>query len=198
MKARTSVVAMLSAGLLIGHACNAQAAAESDWNLARLMQSLSEQHGGKVAFTEKKYIALLDRPVESSGELVFAPPARLEKRTLKPKPESLVLDRDVLVVERGKQQYTLQLQQYPEIDAVVGSIRNTLAGDLAALQREYRVDLQGTPQRWVLTLLPADPRIAATLQRIRISGTRDDVQEIEMLQADGDRSVMQIHRGAPP
>ena len=104
---------------------------------------------------------MLDRPVESSGELVYRPPARLEKRTLKPKAESLVLDGDVLVVERGKQKYTLQLQQYPEIAAIVGSIRNTLAGDLAALEQQYRVDLQGSPERWSLTLLPSDPRIAA-------------------------------------
>ncbi len=173
-------------------------ATAADWNIARLMQSLAQQRGGKVAFSEKKYIALLDRPVESSGELVYQPPGRLEKRTLKPSVESLVLDRDVLVVERGKQRYTLQLQQYPEITAIVGSIRNTLAGDLEALERQYRVDLQGNPERWSLTLLPSDTGIAALVQRIRISGTRDELRQIEMLQADGDRSVMDIHRDAPP
>ena len=30
--------------------------------------------GGRVAFVEQKYIAMLDRPVESSGELVYLPP----------------------------------------------------------------------------------------------------------------------------
>ena len=162
------------------------------------MQDLAKQRGGKVAFSEKKYIALLDRPVESSGVLVYQPPARLEKRTLKPNVESLVLDRDVLVVERGKQKYTLQLQQYPEITAIVGSIRNTLAGNLEALERQYRVDLQGSPERWSLTLLPSDARIAAIVQRIQISGTGDELRQIDMLQADGDRSVMQIRRDAPP
>jgi len=161
------------------------------------MQGLAQQRGGKVAFSEKKYIALLDRPVESSGELVYQPPARLEKRTLKPNVESLVLDRDMLVVERGKQKYTLQLQQYPEITAIVDSIRSTLAGDLKALERQYRVDLEGDPERWTLTLLPSDARIATIVHRIRISGTRDELREIEMLQADGDRSVMNIHRDAP-
>jgi outer membrane lipoprotein-sorting protein len=162
------------------------------------MQSLAQQRGGKEAFSEKKYIALLDRPVESSGELVYQSPARLEKRTLKPNFESLVLDRDTLVVERGKQKYTLQLQQYPEITAIVDSIRSTLAGDLKALERQYRVDLQGDPERWTLTLLPSDGRIAAIVQRIQISGTRDELRQIEMLLADGDRSVMNIRRDAPP
>ncbi|MEO8753431.1 MAG: LolA-related protein [Casimicrobiaceae bacterium] len=193
-RARARVVAVLA---LVAMAASALATA-AEWNVASLMQDLARQRGGKVGFAEKKYISLLDRPVESSGELVYLPPARLEKRTLKPNVESLVLDRDVLVVERGKQKYTLQLQQYPEITAIVGSIRNTLAGDLGALERQYRVDLQGSRERWSLTLLPSDARIAAIVQRIQISGTGDELRQIEMLQADGDRSVMQILRDAPP
>ena len=196
MKARAGILAVLALSLLALGARGAGTPA--DWNVSRLMQSLAHQRGGKVAFSEKKYIALLDRPVESSGELVYQPPARLEKRTLKPNFESLVLDRDTLVVERGKQKYTLQLQQYPEITAIVGTIRNTLAGDLAALEKQYRVDLQGSPERWSLTLLPSDARIAAIVQRIQISGTRDELRQIEMLLADGDRSVMNIRRDAPP
>jgi len=196
VKARAGIRVFLSLSLAALIASGTATAAE--WNAARLMQDLARQRGGKVAFSEKKYIALLDRPVESAGELIYQPPARLEKRTLKPKAESLVLDRDVLVVERGKQKYTLQLQQYPEITAIVGTIRNTLAGDLAALEKQYRVDLQGSPERWSLTLLPSDPRIATIVQKIVISGTRDELREIEMLQADGDRSVMQIRRDAPP
>jgi outer membrane lipoprotein-sorting protein len=196
VKARAGILAVLALSLLALGACGRATAA--DWNVSRLMQSLAQQRGGKVAFSEKKYIALLDRPVESSGELVYQPPARLEKRTLKPNFESLVLDRDTLVVERGKQKYTLQLQQYPEITAIVDSIRSTLAGDLKALKRQYRVDLQGDPERWTLTLLPSDERIAAIVQRIQISGTRDELRQIEMLLADGDRSVMNIRRDAPP
>lgn len=196
MKARARILAVLALSLLALGARDPATAA--DWDVPRLMESLAQQRGGRVAFTEKKYIAVLDRPVESSGELIYQPPARLEKRTLKPNVESLVLDRDLLVVERGKQKYTLQLQQYPEITAIVDSIRSTLAGDLKALERQYRVDLEGSPERWTLTLLPSDTRMAAIVQRIRISGTRDELRQIEMLQADGDRSVMNIHHDAPP
>lgn len=196
MKARARILAVLALSLLALGAGDPATAA--DWDVSRLMQSLAQQRGGRVAFSEKKYIALLDRPVESSGELVYQPPARLEKRTLKPNVESLVLDRDLLLVERGKQKYTLQLQQYPEIAAVIDSIRGTLAGDLKALERQYRVDLEGSPERWTLTLLPSDTRMAAIVQRIRISGTGDELRQIEMLQADGDRSVMNIHRDVPP
>jgi hypothetical protein len=178
--------------------CMLTTAAGADWNVRRLLQDLAREAGGTAAFSEKKYIAVLDRPVESSGELTFRPPGRLEKRTLKPVAESMILDGDVLVVERGSQKNTLHLQQYPEINAIVGGIRNTLAGNLDALERQYRLDLQGTPERWSLTLLPSDTRIAAVVQHIRIGGTRGELREVEVLQPDGDRSLMQVRRGAPP
>jgi outer membrane lipoprotein-sorting protein len=193
MRRRARVLAALFAGVVLGTAAIGVA---GDWSVARLMQDLARQRGGSATFSETKYLAVLDRPVESSGELTYRPPGRLEKRTLKPVAESMILDGDVLVVERGRQKHTLQLQQYPAINALVGSVRNTLAGDRGALERQYRLDLQGGEEGWSLTLLPSDPAIAAIVQRIRIIGVRDELRQIEVLQTDGDRSVMQVRRSA--
>ena len=41
-------------------------------------------------------------------------------------------------------------------------------------------------------MLPSEPKIAALLQRITVSGSRDQVRSIEYLQADGDRSLLAI------
>lgn len=175
--------------------CHAAIAAEP-WSVARLMQLLADRGNERALFTEKKFIALLDRPVESSGELRYLPPGRLEKRTLKPRPEAMVLDRGVLTVERDGKTHTLRLADYPEIAAIVDSIRGTLAGDRTALERVYRLDLHGTPERWTLVMLPSDMKLAALVQRIDVSGNGDSVRAIEILQADGDRSVMSIERQA--
>jgi outer membrane lipoprotein-sorting protein len=168
------------------------AAAAAEWTVGDLMQSLARQQGGRVAFVERKHIAILDRPVESSGELVYRPPARLEKRTLRPQPELLVLDGDELSIQRGKQTLRAQLRQYPEAGAFIDSIRGTLAGDLGALQRRYRLVLHGTEERWQLTLLPSDPAMGAVVLRIQIAGRRNQIQVIETMMADGDRSVLTI------
>ena len=58
---------------------------------------------------------MLDQPVESSGELLFIAPDRLEKRTLKPKPETMVLDGDTLTLERGQRKRVLHLKDHPEV-----------------------------------------------------------------------------------
>jgi hypothetical protein len=170
------------------------AAAGQAWGVAELMQRLAHHPGGRALFVERKYLAVLDRPVESSGELLFTPPSHMEKRTLKPKPELLVLEGDNLTVERDKRRYTLALSQYPEVGAFVDSIRATLAGDLAALHKAYRVELDGDAARWTLTLLPSDTKMAAVVLRIRIAGREDEVRSIEILQADGDRSLMTIDK----
>lgn len=166
--------------------------ASAGWNLDQLMQDLARNKGGKARFVEKKYIAVLDRPVQSSGELTYAAPDRLEKRTLQPKAELMVLDRDVLSIERGKQKFTLRLAEQPEALAFVDSIRGTLAGDRKALERSYSLYVAGNEEKWTLSLLPSDSRIAALVTRITIAGSRGRVSNVEYLQADGDRAVMTI------
>ena len=162
------------------------------WDLGQLMETLAQTQSSRASFVEKKSIALLDKPVESSGELLYTAPDRLEKRTFKPKPESMVVNGDKLLIERGRQKHRLQLQAYPELAAFIDSIRGTLAGDRAALERNYRLSLEGSAERWTLQLLPFDEKMQAVIQHIRITGVRDQVRSIEINQADGDRSVMAI------
>jgi hypothetical protein len=112
--------------------------------------------------------------------------------------ETLVLDRDVLTVERQMQRHVLQLKDYPEVAGMTESIRATLAGDRQALERAYRLTLEGSRNRWTLVLTPLDTRVASVVARIRMEGTRDEVRTVEILQADGDRSVMSVQRATGP
>ena len=188
---RTTILLTLAAILpALSHA--------ADWDLDQLMRSLAQIRSGHVGFTEKKFIALLEQPLESSGELFYSAPSHLEKRTIKPKPESMILDQGTLVIERGQKKHRLQLQDYPELAAFIDSIRGTLAGDRKALERNYGLSLEGTAAHWTLQLLPLDEKMQAVVKRIRIAGMRDVVRSIEMTQADGDRSLMLIEKLAQP
>ena len=170
----------------------------SDWDIDQLMQSLAQIHSGHASFVEKKYIAMLNKPVESSGELLYTAPDHLEKRTLKPKAETMTVDADTLLIERGRQKYRLQLQDYPELAAFIDSIRGTLAGDRNALERNYRLSLEGSVEHWILQLLPTDKKMLTVVKHIRISGIGDEVRSIELTQADGDSSLMKIEKLATP
>ncbi len=161
-------------------------------DLDSLMSLLAQRKHGHVSFVEEHHLAVLDRPVESSGELLYDAPDRLEKRTLKPKPETLVLEHGVITARRGRHTYQLNLSDYPQIVPLIDSIRATLAGDRASLERIFKVQLDGSVDQWKLLLEPSDSTVARTVKQIRIEGTRDAIHSVEILQADGDRSLLTI------
>ena len=190
-------VALLLAATGICSAAAAETAAA--WGIEQLMQNLGQVKSARGKFVERKYLAMLNAPLDSSGTLVYTAPGRLEKYTLLPKPETLVLEQDKLAIEYKdrNQRRTLVLQDYPVIWAFVESIRSTLAGDLPTLNRFYRASCTGSAEHWRLTLKPIDPKIQTVVKEIQIGGSRNRVRTIEVSETEGDRSVMTITEDAP-
>jgi hypothetical protein len=174
------------------------AIAAPPWTLSQLLDGFAQTRASRASFVETKNVRVLDRPLVSSGELRFEAPDRLEKRTLKPRPELLVLEGDRLTLERGERRLQLDLRAYPQAAAFVESIRGTLAGDRAALERVYRLRLEGNERSWVLVLTPRDADMASLVQRVRIAGQRFDVTVVEILQANGDSALMSVQRLPAP
>jgi len=172
----------------------AQTENKSKWDLAQLMQDLRQVKTARGRFVERKYLAILNTPLESSGTLVYIAPGRLEKHMLAPRQESLTLDGDTLLIENKEtgQRRRVVLQEQPVVWAFVESIRSTLAGDLQTLNRFYEVSLEGDASRWRLRLKPTQPRMREVASEIRVSGNGTWVGVIEILDAGGDRSVMTI------
>jgi outer membrane lipoprotein-sorting protein len=165
----------------------------------QLMQALGEVKSSKARFVERKHMAILSAPLEYSGALVYRAPDRLEKHTRTPRRESLLLERDQLTIENPErnQRRTVMLQDYPVIWAFVESIRSTLAGDLATLNRFYEVKLDGGERRWRLSLMPRDPQMEEVVREIRLSGSRNWIEAVEIIETNGDRSLMTITRDSP-
>src|ERR1700693_1641906 len=169
-------------------------AAGSD--LDAVMGLLAMRQHGRAEFIEQQFLAVLDHPIESSGELRYDAPDHLEKRTLSPRPETLVLASGVLTVERGGRRHVLDMHRYPQIQPFVESIRATLAGDRSALERVFHVEFDGSVQRWDLILVPLDRQMAKIITQVQIDGSRDQLLKIEIRQADGDRSLMTLREPA--
>ncbi|HYC38011.1 MAG TPA: LolA-related protein [Usitatibacter sp.] len=162
------------------------------FDVGSLFAMLARERPPRAQFAEKKYMALLDKPLEASGELAFTPPHTIEKRTLKPRPERVVVDRERVTLERGGKTHTLSLREHPQVAVLVESIRATLAGDLDALSRTYSVGLEGDERSWRLRMRPLDPALTALVDRIEIAGSGALVKVVEIHQSDGDRSVMTL------
>jgi Outer membrane lipoprotein carrier protein LolA-like len=167
-------------------------------DLDEVMNLLAMRRHGRVEFIEQHFLAMLKRPVESSGELRYDAPDHLEKRTLLPRPENLVLDGAALTAERAGHRRVLDLQRYPQIQPFIESIRATLAGDRSALERVYSLEFAGSLPRWSLTLVPLDRQLARVVKQVRIDGSGDQLLRVEIRQPDGDRSLMTLRTPAAP
>lgn len=174
---------------------------QSALTIDALMRALAQRKSGDARFTELKYLSNLHGPVESSGTLAFRAPDHFEQMTVKPRAQSLVVDGDTVTMSRDGRQRVVSLSQYPEIGTLVESIRGTLTGDRASLEKSYKLALDGGADGWRLTLTPADASLTKTIDHIVVSGTLDaaghaQIRTIETFQADGDRSVMTIEPSA--
>jgi hypothetical protein len=164
----------------------------------RLMALFAAHKHGRSEFIEQQFLKMLKRPLESRGELIYEAPDRLEKRTVEPRLETLIVDGDQIVVQRGKSRHELNLRDFPPIAPFVASIRSTLAGDRAGLERVFHVEFAGTVARWTLALVPVDAALTKAVSEIQIDGARENLLHIEIRHPDGDRSLMTLRPAAPP
>lgn len=176
----------------------AQRLSAGDSDLDRVMGLLAQRPHGRASFVETQYLKILDRPVQSAGELIYDAPDHLEKRVIRPRAESLIAEHGVLTVQRGLRRTTLSAQSAPQLLPFIEGVRATLAGDRAALERIFSLQFAGSLDQWVLQLAPRDAKIASLVERIRIEGAQDAMRSVEILQRDGDRSVMIITPAPPP
>ena len=164
---------------------------------AQVMGALRQVKTAQAHFTEQKYMSVLSAPLEDSGTLSYTAPDRLEKQTLIPQPESLVVEGKTLTVTKDGDTHTVDLDDYPEVATFVESIRSTLAGDPATLNNVYTVDFTGSFDNWQIALQPKAEDMKDVVQSIHISGAKGTVQSVETLESNGDRTVMTIVEDHP-
>ena len=168
------------------------------FDLPELMGLLAQQKSGEARFTEQRFVHGLEGPLDASGVLSFTAPDRLTRRTLSPRPETMSVEGNTLTLSRSGRTRTLALDSMPELLGLVEAMRGTLSGNAQSLQRYFRSTLSGSVSGWTLDLQPIDPRLAAQVRSMRLSGRGGEVLGIDMEFIGGDRSVMSItpERGA--
>lgn len=170
------------------------APAQQPWGVAQLMAALARVRSASGQFTERKTMRMLTQPLILSGRLDYLAPSHIEKTTVSPTPEKLVMDGDQVTIVSGpnKETHTFSLSQYAQIGGLVEGIRATLAGDLRTLDRFYTVQLNGTLTAWDLRLVPRDADLTRFVKWMEFRGSGDRIQTISTEDSDGDRSDMTI------
>lgn len=172
----------------------AGAAAAADLDKQALMQLLASVQRVNARFVETRYSTLLTAPLVSRGTLAYERPGRLEKQVSFPHDERVVLESGQVTIDnrsRGRTM-TLSVADAPAIAGLVESIRATRAGDLAALERYYEIDVGGDRRAWWLRLRPHERELAQLIRAVTVRGAGARIESIEVAEASGDRTVMEI------
>jgi hypothetical protein len=224
MNVARRVCVVLGALLITGAGARAQS---FDRDPATLLQAIGKLSGSgerRASFIEIKTSALLNAPLESRGTLVFRAPDVLEKITTSPQRERVRIEGGTLTLEgapvRGQaQRRVLALADVPLLAPLAESLRATLAGDLAALQRHYEVALVRERRRfsdhtakvalrdaaaarlaqaladqsaWTLALSPRDAALRGTVERVLMHGIDAEIGLVEFVEVAGDRTELWI------
>jgi outer membrane lipoprotein-sorting protein len=163
-------------------------------DMPTLMQLFAVNKNIKTDFVERKFVRILDSPVESSGELIFIAPAHLEKNTKSPRAESMMIDGKKVSIERGSFKRSMSLDELADMASLVQSLTATFRGDQAGIEQHFTWTLTGTIKKWQLVLKPKSIKLFATIREISFKGENNFVHTVETTLTDGDSSLMTLGR----
>ncbi len=182
-------LATVAAAALGGYTASPRAQA---LDMAALMALLSRHKSGQARFSEERIVSGLSEPLRASGTLSFVAPDRFTRTVSDPRPESMEVNGNLLVLRRGGRTRQMSVDAMPELAALIEAVRGTLTGNAAQLDRFFKATAEGQPARWTLTLVPRDARLATQVREIKIAGSSSEMRSVELWMAGGDRSLMLI------
>ncbi len=157
--------------------------ADSAWVLATLTQPPPVA----TAFLELRESRTLDVPLRISGEYARPDAQTLVREVRAPYRETTTIrDGEAVIAREGRSPRRVRLSRVPELAALQASFGALLAGDRAALERQYTLSTEGDRQAWTLTLVPSDAAVARRLEAIVLHGDGDALRCIESRPARGE------------
>lgn len=186
----SAALRLLSLALIVGALGVTAPAAGQGTTVEALLQSFSSMPGLTARFVEEKRIALLAMPLRSEGTISFVPPGRLLRRVTSPVESVALLEEDQLTLAGGGERQRITLGQNEVVDGFVNTFRDILAGDQAALERSYELELAATDDGgFRLTLTPRGAALARFLQELVLTGRGQALTSMRMLERSGDTTV---------
>lgn len=181
---------------------SAALSANDNFTLNVLMQLLAKTDSSSATFVEYRHNSLLVKPVRIRGKLFYKKPDTLIKETTYPAFEKLTIIADRVEyekLEQGKKiSRTLAIEDFPFLESMVVGLRATFAGDLNKLNQYYEINLSGSRASWKLelstksVLTEPDNLFENSVEKMIIYGVASEFHKIEMVDTDGEKTVINI------
>jgi len=173
------------------------AAPRTGFEIDALLEHLARPAPSSTPFLEAHFSALLIRPLVVGGTLEYLGPGSLARTVTEPYHERAEVRGDTVTLERdGEPAQQFSLDRVPALRSLLASFTALLGGNVAALERQFRLDLHGDAARWTLGLTPRDPQIHQRIRAITVSGSGFDLRCLTTFQANGDVTVTLVSAAA--
>jgi len=134
------------------------------FSLTELMDGMASTSGVMADFREQKQIALLEKPLSSSGKIFFVPPDRLARFTLEPESSALIIDGKKLRFQQGDRE-KFDLSGNPMARIFIDNFIVLFNGDLPKLQDLYHTHFDAEGDHWTLILEPRRSPLRGLVKR---------------------------------
>jgi outer membrane lipoprotein-sorting protein len=147
----------------------------------------------RCKFSEEKQIALLARPLRSTGTIYFDREKGIARTTLTPKPQQVVLTKTSLRIRKDKRTEEIPLDKSKDLKAFALIFPTLLRGDRTELERTFEIGLYGSDKDWwALSFAPKPDSLRAIVRRVVVFGRKSEVVSLQISEASGDTTDMRL------
>lgn len=163
-----ALVRLISTCLLLA---STQVYAQADDLLARIASQLEKHAVVRAEYTQSKQISGLKRPLQTSGNLVFARQYGVLWQIEQPYKVSYILSEEkvVEIAADGSRKERLA-RDLPGLAQVGRVFRAMLGANTTALREYFDIQTKGDAGNWSLTLTPKQAQMAQFIEQMDING----------------------------
>jgi len=198
MRARRRLaLALLAACAFLGADEAATPPPAAPLDLAGLLAQMSGTTGIVAEFRERKFLRLLNEPLESQGTLYYQPPDRLARVTTAPAKSKLVLDGPRMRFTDDAGSSDVALGDNPIARVFAENMVAIFRGDRAELDEKYRMEFHAEGERWKLLLTPKGAPLDRAIASISLSGAGRVLRQLDVVEKDGDSTSTTFEKSDP-
>jgi hypothetical protein len=144
-------------------------------------------NGFLTQFEEEKKVLMLQKPLRSSGELIFLPQKGLYRKLKTPFVQELLIT-TIAVQQRDNSGRieTFALETLPLAKALVEGFLAVFSGSWDSLERHFRVYFSSENAHWKLGLTPLQTGMMQMISCILLEGEQEHVVRLWVRETNGD------------
>lgn len=147
----------------------------------------------RCTFSEAKHIALLAKPLTSTGTIYFDRDKGIARVQTTPKPQSVVVTKTAVRIKAGTRVEEIPLDKSKDLRAFALVFPTLLRGDRAELEKSFSIGLYGKDADWwALSFTPKSDSLKKIVTSVVVIGHKAEPVALKIVEASGDTTDTQL------